>query len=107
MLALGVNLRRARTKYAMGLRELARKEDLSAEFLSAIELGKARAPEGVLKIYAKQFGMDMDELMRLAGRIPTDLKEHLLRSKKNMKRIREEVRRNASRSRREMKKVSN
>ncbi len=107
MVQLGNALRRARMKYVTGLRELAREEDLSAEFLSAIELGKAKAPESVLKVYAKRFRLDITELMRLAGRIPTDLKKHLLKSKKNMERARENMRRNQSRQRREMKKVSN
>lgn len=107
MVRLGINLRRARMKYVMGLRELAREEDLSAEYLSAVELGKERASERVIEIYSTRFGMERDELMRLVGRIPTDVRKHLLKSKKNMARIRDEMKRNEKRALREMKKVEN
>lgn len=62
---LAQSLRRARTKYAVGLRELARDEDLSASQLWRVENAQEKASERVLEVYAKRFRMELDELRRL------------------------------------------
>ncbi len=65
MIALARALTRARTKYAVGLRELARDEELSASQLSRVEKAQEKASERILSVYARRFRMDLDELRRL------------------------------------------
>lgn len=65
MQQLAQALRRARTKYDMGLRELAREEEMSTSQLWRVENAQEQASERVLEIYATRFRMELSELRRL------------------------------------------
>lgn len=65
MRLVALALRRARTVYATGLRELARDEDMSASQLWRVENAQEQASERVLEVYARRFRMELNELRRL------------------------------------------
>lgn len=65
MQQLAQALRRARTKYDVGLRELARDENMSASQLWRVESAVEQASERVLEIYSTRFRMEISELRRL------------------------------------------
>lgn len=89
---LGMMLRRARELYAIGLREFARDVGLSAAYVSRIETGHMKPSDKVLRMYADKFRADFDELSRLAGRVPEDLREHLVKNPASIKKLRETIR---------------
>lgn len=89
--ALGLALRRARMLYSMGLRELAREADVSATYLSKVETGQTKPSERVLRIYSDKFRVDFDELNRLAGRVPDDVKDHLVQTPGALRRLRNQI----------------
>lgn len=88
---LGLHLRRARERYSVGLRELARQADVSAAYLSSVENGQEVGSERILKIYASRFRMDFDELSRVAGRVPTDMQTHLVKTPGAIAKLRDEM----------------
>lgn len=88
---LGMALRRARVLYAVGLRELARQADVSATYLSKVETGQQKPSERVLRIYSEKFRVDFDEINRLAGRIPDDVRDHLVQTPGAIKRLRNQM----------------
>lgn len=70
----GSRLRTLRTRKGLGLRELAKKANISAAFLSKIESGKEKPPaEEKLHALAKALNYDSDVLMAEAGRLPADI----------------------------------
>ncbi len=75
----GQRVRRLREAKQLGLRETAKKLDISAAYLSRIETSEERTPpaEDVIQKLADLLSDDFDELMRLAGRIPSDVKEYI------------------------------
>lgn len=75
----GQRVRRLRESKQLGLRETAKKLDISAAYLSRIETSEERTPpaEEVIRRLADVLADDFDELMRLAGRIPSDVKEYI------------------------------
>jgi transcriptional regulator with XRE-family HTH domain len=75
----GQRVRRLREAKQLGLRETAKKLDISAAYLSRIETNEERTPpaEDVIQMLADVLSDDFDELMRLAGRIPSDVKEYI------------------------------
>jgi transcriptional regulator with XRE-family HTH domain len=89
--ALGAALRRARVLHAMGLRELARQSDVSATYLSKVETGQQKPSERILRIYSDMFCVDFDELNRLAGRVPGDVRQHLVQTPGAIKRLRNQM----------------
>ena len=91
--ALGMALRRARTKYSCSLRDLAKRGGVSVSFLSRVETAQERAPDHVLTLYADSFRVDVDELFRLAGRVHSDVAEHLVENPKAVRKIRAEIER--------------
>jgi transcriptional regulator with XRE-family HTH domain len=73
---LGPFLRRERMAKKIGLREMARKIDMSPTYLSMIERGEYAPPaEEKVREIAKLIGCDEDELLALAGRVPSDLRD--------------------------------
>lgn len=75
---LGQRIRRMRDG-KFGLREMAKKLEISPTYLSRIETNEEKTPpaEELLRKIADLLGDNFDELMSLAGRIPTDVKEYI------------------------------
>lgn len=96
IMALGMALRRARVLYAVGLRELARQAEVSATYLSKIETGQQKPSERILRIYADKFRVDFDELNRLAGRVPDDVKDHLVQTPGAIRKLRSQMKKGKS-----------
>jgi transcriptional regulator with XRE-family HTH domain len=73
--SLGEKIKELRLAQAMSLRELARRIEKSAPFLSDIELGRRFPSEDVLNDLAKELGVAIEELAKLDARSPlADLK---------------------------------
>src|SRR5438309_10502824 len=60
---LGPRLRAIRLRQGVGLRELARRLDLSPSSISQIETGKIRPSVSTLYALASEFGVTVDELL--------------------------------------------
>lgn len=60
---IGQQLRRARTAAGISLRELARRVDVSASFISQVELGRTMPSVGTLYAIASELGVSLDGLM--------------------------------------------
>jgi transcriptional regulator with XRE-family HTH domain len=60
--SVGSRLRAERERQHMGLRELARRVDVSASLISQVELGKATPSVGTLYAIVNELGMSLDEL---------------------------------------------
>lgn len=60
---LGAQLREARTKKKISLRELARRVGISASFMSQVELGRAVPSIGTLYTIVSELGLSLDSLM--------------------------------------------
>src|SRR5438094_7847525 len=60
---LGPRLRAIRLRQGVGLRELARRLDLSPSSISQIETGKIRPPVRTLYALASEFGVTVDEVL--------------------------------------------
>src|SRR5205809_6110716 len=60
---LGPRLRAVRLRQGVGLRELARRLDLSPSLISQIETGKIRPSVRTLYALASEFGVTTDELL--------------------------------------------
>lgn len=73
----GKRLRQRRKEKGVGLREAAGKVSISPTFLSRIETGSDSAlpSEQVIAALAKLLDDDFDHLMRLAGRVPSEVAE--------------------------------
>lgn len=79
MKRLGPELRRLRVEAGLGLRETARRAEISAAHLSRIETSDEKSPsEETIGRLVSVLGGDLDELLQLAGRIPSDVREMLL-----------------------------
>ena len=74
---LGKRIRRKREEKELGLREMARQLGISPTYLSRVETDEEKTPptEKTLDGIARLLGDDADELMYLAGRVPSDLSE--------------------------------
>lgn len=88
---LAAHLCRARVLYGVSQREMAEHIGVSPALISRIEHGRERPSERVLKAYADRFRMELDELNRLAGRVSSDVREHLLATPGAVDRVRELV----------------
>lgn len=75
----GARVRRRRQECCLGLRDTARRAGISATFLSRVETDaeKALPSEEVIRKLADILSDDFDALMRLAGRIPSEVKEYV------------------------------
>jgi transcriptional regulator with XRE-family HTH domain len=60
--AVGARLRAERERRGLGVRELARRVDVSASLISQVELGKATPSVGTLYAIVSELGLSLDEL---------------------------------------------
>jgi transcriptional regulator with XRE-family HTH domain len=60
---IGQQLRRARIAAGLSLREMARRVDVSASFISQVELGRTMPSVGTLYAIASELGVSLDGLM--------------------------------------------
>jgi transcriptional regulator with XRE-family HTH domain len=72
---LGKFIRRKRTELDIGLRELARRIEKSAPFLTQLETDNDPPPasEETLRSIARELDVSVDELFALAQKLPQDL----------------------------------
>lgn len=82
---LGERIKRVRQSREIGLRQAAKKLDISATYLSRIENCQESSPpaERVIRALADLLEDDFDELMQLAGRVPQDV-EHVIKTDPQM-----------------------
>ncbi len=74
MTKLGDRVRELRTKAGMSLRELARAVACVPSSIGRVELGATEtASEDLLVRMARALGSDADELLQLAGKVPSDV----------------------------------
>src|SRR6516164_6064267 len=74
--SFGALVRRQREAKEIGLREMAKKIAVSPTYLSKIERGDFDPPaEDKVRRIAEIIGRDPDELLALAGRVASDLKD--------------------------------
>src|SRR6187431_764060 len=71
---LGARLRAIRLRHGVGLRELARRLDLSPSSISQIETGKIQPSVRTLYAFASEFGVPVDDV--LFGDDPIALSQH-------------------------------
>src|SRR3954470_20635632 len=69
---LGPRLRAIRLRQGIGLRELARRLDLSPSSISQIETGKIRPSVRTLYALASEFGVTVDEVLFNEAPLPGD-----------------------------------
>ncbi len=93
-MTFGTTVRSARQETGYGLRELAERIDISPAYLSRIETSSIECTpsEDLIRMLASVLNRDADELLRLAGRLPTDIQHYILSNPKVLKRLRREVR---------------
>lgn len=70
---LGRKIRDLRTKKLLGLREAARRCDVTGAHLHQVEAGEREPSEALCGRLARQLGGDRLEVCRLAGILPTEL----------------------------------
>jgi|EndMetStandDraft_5_1072996.scaffolds.fasta_scaffold135537_3 HTH-type transcriptional regulator, competence development regulator len=73
----GATVRRLRQEKEIGLREFARRVNISPSFLTAIEKGGCAVPEERVVAFAKALDQDVDEFLALAGQVSSDLDEYI------------------------------
>jgi len=84
----GTKLRELRTNAGMSLRELAGKINVDFTYLSKIETGALPPPsEKVIRQLAEALNADRDELLTLAGKIPSDIAE-ILKNRETLEHLR-------------------
>ncbi len=72
--AFGVRIRELRKEIGISQREVADKVGIDFTYLSKIESGDMNPPsQEVIRRLALVLGVDSDELITLAGKVPTDL----------------------------------
>lgn len=72
MKPLGERIRELRDRKDLSVRELAKKIDVSAAFLSDVELGRRHPSDDVLKQIASHLGATLDELKKHDSRPPVE-----------------------------------
>jgi len=86
----GTKLRDLRKKSGLSLRELADRVNVNFTYLSKIENGILPPPsEKVIRQLAETLNADKDELLALAGRIPSDIAE-ILKDRDTLEKLRAE-----------------
>ena len=98
-MTLGQKIKQLRKQANLSLRELEKKVDANFTYLSKIENDRTddRPPsEDLLKRIAKELNTDADELLRLAQRIPNDVKKYLLKNKETLEFLRSAIDKNVS-----------
>ena len=72
--SFGATVRRERERLGFGLREMAKKIEVSPTYLSKVERGQFPPPsEKKVKLIANIIGCDTDVLLALAGRVSSEL----------------------------------
>ena len=84
-------LTRARTKYNLSQAQVAREAGVSPAYVSAVESGHEKASEKLLRFYAEKFRLDFDELARASGRVPSDVKQHLVETPGAIAKVRSDM----------------
>ncbi|GAH12117.1 unnamed protein product, partial [marine sediment metagenome] len=88
--SFGAQLRELRKSASLTLRELAEKVNVNFTYLSKIESGTLPPPsEKVIRHLAEALNFDKDELLALAGIIPSDIAE-ILKDRKAREKLRAE-----------------
>jgi transcriptional regulator with XRE-family HTH domain len=72
MKPLGERIRELRDRKDLSVRELAKKIDVSAAFLSDVELGRRHPSDDVLKQIASHLGTTLNELKKHDSRPPVE-----------------------------------
>jgi tetratricopeptide (TPR) repeat protein len=86
----GVKLKELRTGAGLSLRELADKVNVDYSYLSKIENNALPPPsQKVILLLAEKLNANKDELLMLAGKIPSDIAE-ILKDRKTIERLRAE-----------------
>lgn len=85
------NLRSARERSGLSLRELARRVQISAAAMSRVETGKCVPSEGLLRDVCAVVGTDFDSLMKKTGRLPEDVVRYITRTPGVLERLRREM----------------
>jgi len=78
LITLGKKMARGRSFYDVSLRELARVLEVSPSYLSRLENGQDTPSQRILEEYSWRFCLDLDEMSRLASRIPRDIQISLV-----------------------------
>ena len=78
--SLGEVVRDARVVASLSLRDVAKKLDLAASYLSDIENDRRVPSEEVTRSLADFLGLNFDDLMALAGRFGQDAERYLKRT---------------------------
>ena len=85
MLTFGQTIRQKRTKKKLGLREFARKIEVSPAYLSKVERDEFNPPSGEkIAVMAQYLEINPDELLALAGKISSDLPEIIRQKPRQM-----------------------
>jgi transcriptional regulator with XRE-family HTH domain len=74
---LGDRIRTGRARKRLTLRQAADAVKRSPSFLSDVENGRRAPSEDVLVDLAALLDLDLDDLMAVAGKLPTDVSEYL------------------------------
>ncbi|MDP1820034.1 MAG: helix-turn-helix transcriptional regulator [Acidimicrobiales bacterium] len=74
---LGQRIKQERLRHGMTQRDLAQKVGITVPYMSKIEAGKETPTEDKLAKLAQVLGMNPDELILAAGRMPTDVMNRL------------------------------
>jgi len=83
--SFGGTVRRLREARKISLRKFAQRVGMSPTYLSKIERSDFKPPnEEKVKAIAKALGQDTDELLALAGRVSSDLKDIIQRRPRRM-----------------------
>jgi HTH-type transcriptional regulator, competence development regulator len=83
--SFGATVRQGRERMEIGLREMAKRVKVSPTYLSKVERDELPPPaEDKVKKIALILGRDEDELLALAGRVASDLKDIIRRHPREM-----------------------
>lgn len=74
-MTLGERIRQARKATGLSQRDLAQRVGVSFPHISKVEADKEPASPGLLARIADEVGIEPDELLLLAGRVPSELSE--------------------------------
>lgn len=78
--SFGHTIRDARKRRGLSQKYLAERAGIDFTYLSKIENGRMAPPsEKAIRAMAAELATDPDELIRLAGKVPSDLAEFLVR----------------------------
>lgn len=101
MSTLGQVVRQARERKGISQRALCALVDVSSGYMSRLEndhAGYNGSEESCTRI-ADALGLDPDELMRLAGHLPSDIEQFILNNPRELKSLRRKVSRATQRTR--------